>query len=606
MRTWADVYDSTGSRVAVVDAIISANATAKLDEAGTFDLQCAVDEPIVDYLITGNEIALWAQEDNETPIQWVRGRIIKPKYAESGDNTTISIAGRDLMEELRWRTVGLGRAYNAQTIQTIMSSLTSLVNGWTAYVETASAALLQTARFDGTKVLKAILKSADQMGLHVRTGSELRLLEVGAFGDRAATVLGVPIRAMHAPSSSARELYDNDAVLLIDSISVTEDGDTLVNWAIPMGAGEGSAATTLKDTSFKILNSDNTTYRAGTTPYYPIYRRVNDFGIVEYYIDASLGDTQHQDTLSFKEIGPIANSATAKALASDALATACIESLKRTRTALTSYTVSVRKVRADIRPGDRIRLTYKGMISTLNSPRATRRELVYIDVDEDMWVMAVQRGISDSGIVTTLTINTVDRHIQDDMDIVVEVLDRSEVTNLSVQTFPFWSENTYTQFITYGARFATFKFQVDANVTDLMAIYIRFKSEPLFTLTHISPAGLGAGVPIDNYFQLIQGDQHPKGVHLYVDGVDVSSSYSGPWNPVNTDNTALDVSCDITSLILAGDIYSEHIIELRAEVLGTGGTYDVPGYSSPSVNAGQKSSGLIEMNIRCRGIARAF
>jgi len=286
MRIWAEVYDSSGAEVAFIDSLISANASSRLDEAGTFDLQCALQQDVIDYLINGNEIALYAQEDTETPVQWTRGKIIKPRIQETGDNLSISISGRDLMDELRMKVVGLGRSYNAQTVQTIMDDLVGLVDGWTADVETANASLLQTARFDGAKVLKAILQSTKQLGLHIRNGTVNRTLEIGAFGTAATTANGQAIWAMRAPSSITPEFYSNNNVLVIDTISVTDDLDPSVNWAIPMGAGEGTAATTLKDTSYEILNTDNTVYRAGTTPTYPIYIRTNDFDIDEYYIDA--------------------------------------------------------------------------------------------------------------------------------------------------------------------------------------------------------------------------------------------------------------------------------------------------------------------------------
>ena len=122
MRVWAEVYDQSGAKVAWTEAIISANVAAGLDEAGTFDLACGLDQDVIDYLIRDNEIALFVQEDNEPAVQWVRGKIIKPRVQESGDNLTINISGRDLMDELRYVVVGLGRSYTAQTLQTIMSS----------------------------------------------------------------------------------------------------------------------------------------------------------------------------------------------------------------------------------------------------------------------------------------------------------------------------------------------------------------------------------------------------------------------------------------------------------------------------------------------------
>lgn len=603
MRVWANVYSSS-LQVAVLDEIISANVSTRLDEAGTFDLQCVVSEKVFTYLVRDNEVSIWAQEDTETPLEWMRGVIIKTRVQETGDNITVSISGRDLMEELRWKTVGLGRTYTAQTVQDIMDDLVSDVSGWTASVETAHASDIQTARFDGTKVLKAILKSADQLGLHARMGTETRVLEIGAFGDAATTELGQTIYIMHSTSSVSRELYDNDAVLLVDAISVTEDGDTLVNWAIPMGAGEGSAATTLKYTSYKILNEDGTTYQSGTTPYYPIYTRVNDASIREFYIDASAGDTEHQDTLSFKEIGPIANSTLAKQYAADALAVACIEQLKRTRTPLVSYTVSVKKVRSALRPGDKIHLSYKGMVWTANDPRATNMELTYIDVDEDLWIMGVQKSINDQGITTTLQVNTVDQHIKDDTDIIVDVLDRSEVQNLSIQTFPAWIINSSKDFIQTDTvvggpswKTAIFNMKIDELVTDIIKVTLQFKTETLFATATVTTAG--AWTPIYNQ-RILKGTIYPQVISLEINGVDVTSALGGTWGP---SNAAVDVELDITSYIInaVGGIYQDHSIIFSCGTV-TSATENYPNYSASSTILA--SNGVVYCETRALVLAR--
>lgn len=605
MRIWADVYNSSGVKVAQIHSLISANATAVLDQAGTFDLQCALDPDVLSYLVNGNEVALFAQEDEETPFQWTRGKIVKPRVQETADNVNISIGGRDQINELNFRTVGLGRSYSAQTMQTIMSDLAELVPGWTASVETASASLLQTARFDGSRVLRAISQSLKQLGLHFRLSETSRQIEVGAFGVAATTANGEAIWAMQAPSSFSKELYSNDNVLIIDSISVTEDSDPVLNWAIPMGAGEGTAATTLKDTSYEILNaSDNTIYRAGTVPTYPIYLRVNDFGINEYYIDASDGDELRQDTLSFKTIGPIANSALAKQLASDALADACMASLARTRIALTSYTLNVRKMRVNVKPGELLHVQYKGMVPTIGG------NLTYIDVDDDLWVMSVQHSASDSGFTHTLQVSTIDRHVMDDTDILVEVLDRSEVRNVSIQTFPFGFQDSSERVIqgntpaTTPYRDATFGIQIPDIFVDVIKVSLHFITRPLYSTTDVGPV-TGAATPyaLDYSFRVYESTNYPSDISLFIDGVDRTTALGGPWNP-SAGNSAVDVTLDITNYIVnaVGGLYQDHSIVFKAgDKTGEGRVST----SHPSEST-DTSNGVIEAKILFLGTARAI
>lgn len=616
MRIWAEVYDTSGAKVAFIDSLISANAASRLDEAGTFDLQCALQQDVIDYLVNGNEIALYAQEDTETPVQWTRGKIIKPRIQETGDNLSISISGRDLMDELRMMVVGLGRSYNAQTVQTIMDDLVGLVSGWTASVETASASLLQTARFDGAKVLKAILQSTKQLGLHIRNGTVNRTLEIGAFGTAATTANGQAIWAMRAPSSITPEFYANDNVLVIDTISVTDDLDPSVNWAIPLGAGEGTAATTLKDTSYEILNTDNTIYRAGTTPTYPIYIRTNDFGIDEYYIDASDGDDLRQDTLSFKNIGPIANSTLAKQLASDALADACMASLARTRVALTSYTLTVRKLRVTVQPGDLIHVQYKGVVPTTGDPKATRSSLTYIDVDEDLWVMGVQRSASDSGFMTTLQVSTIDQHVMDDTDLLVEVLDRSEVQNVSIQTFPFGFQDSSERVFHGDSRGSAYQRNADFSLlipdifTDVIKISLRVMSRPLYTLTDVGTYSVPStpySSAIGYNYVVYKSTIYPSDIKLMIDGVDRTTALGGPWNP-SAGNSPVDTTLDITQYIIndSGGLYQNHTLSFFSDLDKTADIAVQSGsLHNPSVSP-IANTGIIEAKILFLGTARGI
>ncbi len=611
MRVWAEVYNPSGVKVAFIDAIISANASNRLDEAGTFDLQCGLDQDVIDHLINGNEIALYGQEDNEPKLLWTRGKIVQPRIQETGDNLSISINGRDQINELNFRTVGLGRSYNAQTVQAIMSDLVELVPGWTALVETASAARLQTARFDGSKVLRAVSQSVKQLGLHFRLGNS-RTLEVGAFGTAATTANGTAIRAMKAPSSAGRELYDNDAVLLIDTISVTPDFDPIVNWAIPMGAGEGTAATTLKDTTYQILNTDNSIYRAGTIPTYPIYRRVNTFGVAEYYVDASNGDDLRQDTLSFKTIGPIANSLLAKQLASDALADAAIESLRRTRDELISYTLTAQKMRVDLNPGDLIHVQYKGVVPMTGDPKATRPTLVYIDVDEDLWVMGVQRSGSDSKFVTTLQVSTIDRHVMTEADLVVQVMDRTEVQNLSVQTFPFGFQDSSERVI-QGATLpsdaqykpATFSLKVPNFFTEVIRVDLQLVTRPLYSMTDVGPDnfyGTGAHA-LDYSYAVYPSTNYPSDITVTIDGIDRTVALGGPWNP-SAGNSAVNVTLDISSYIAdaAGGLYIDHSIVFAAGYK----TSEVRVSTSHNPQTANSSNGIVEAKFLVFGMARGI
>ncbi len=601
MRTFAEVYSPTGTKLAYIAAIEVATVRERLDQAGTVNLQCALDERVITHLTNGNVVYVYVQEDEELPSLWAAARIIKVSIGETDSALNISIDCRDLIDELRDVTVGFGREYTQQTKQVIFDALVTLKTGWTSSVASSIASELMTARYDGAKALRAIVRTAEETGVHFRSGDTPRLLEIGPFGDDATSPTGRTVRCIKPPSSITPDLLAQDNVLLIESMQQVLDSDQVCNWAIPTGAGEGAAATTLKYTSYKILNVDNTVYRSGAVAEWPIYRRVNAFGVEEYYIDATDGDARREDTPSFKEIGPIANSDLGKQYASDALAEATFAWLNRMRTALESYKFSVNHCPYRIKVGDKVQVEYTGVVEFVpgsGNPLASRAELRYLDVDEPMWVTGVTRSISESGLSQSLEVSTVDRYIMDDTDIVVELAEKMQVTNLAVKSYTTSYEKTYYDDTgNNGSAYspARFRFRAADNVSDVVKVFISFRTFPLVDST-ASQANF-AGSTYQLWWQLTDGYNYPSDVSLWVNNVDVTADY-GPsglqWNDGGV-NAALDVQdLDITQLIIDNGIHNETLIEIKCEAR-TGEVRFNTGY--PSLVQTTASNGRVEMTF---------
>jgi len=604
MRTFAEVYSSGGVKLAHISRIISTTVRDKLDAAGTLNLQCPLDERVIKYLVNPNVIYVYGQQDTEPPALWCAGRIIKVSITETDNARGISIDGRDLIDELRDYTVGIGRQYTAATSQTVYDGLVTLAPGWTAEVDSSIASNLLTARYDGAKALKAIGRTVKEQGVHFRRGDTARVLEVGPFGDRALSPQGKGVRAIQSPSSVTPGLLKQDEVLLIENMSVVTDSDEIVNWAMPTGSGEGAAATTLKYTSYKIFNTDNSTYQAGAASTYPIYYRLNDFGIEEFYIDASDGVAQRQESPVFKEIGPISNSDLAQQYASDALALATMEWLTRMRTALTVYKFSVQHCPYVIKVGQQILLQYSGVAPMLGDPLASQPELRYIDVDELVWVTGVTRQISESGLVQTFEVATIDRHLMDDTDMVVELAEQMQVQNLSVKTRVATYEKTYYDEVGNNGDDApaVFLLRMKDTVVDVLDVRISFRTFPLRSTT--ASQAIFASSTYQLWWQLTDGYNYPSDVSLYVNGVDVTADY-GPdglqWNDGGV-NAALDVQdLDITQLVRDNGIHNTSEISLYCD-LRVGEVRFNSGY--PSLSQATASNGKVEMTFNITVLVR--
>lgn len=612
MRVVAEVYDTSGYRSGPpITAIKSASVTEQLDGAGSISLEVGMDERVLDNLVNEAETRIRVQRyDGQPLVEWGRGVIRDNELTDEEGGTRLSVSGPDTLDLLTEETVGLGRSYTNQTMSTIINDLISL-KGWTASIDTSVASDLQTSRFDGVNVLQALIRTVQEKGCHFRNGLIPNTIEVGAFGDNATDAVGAKVRAIRPPSIISRELQENTSVVLIDRISRSSKSDDVVNWCIPLGAGEGSAALTLKDTTYVVYDAVTGAVVSGYTPStYPIYRKLNTYGIYEYYIDASGGARTRKAVVSFKEIGPVANDTEAKQLAANALVQAATAYLDRQKVALVCYKISAKNVQAVIRPGDKIRVRYKGEIEINDETRSTRPRLTYINVNEDMWVMKVLRKLSDSGIDYDFEVSTVDRYAMDSTRIVVSMMQAMQARNMSVQTFPFGFQDSSERVLQGGSspsdaqyKPAQFSLQIPDIFTDVIKVQLRVITRPLYSLTDVGPDNFaGSGLQNLSYFYAVYpGSNYPSDITLTIDGVDRTTALGGPWNP-SAGNSAVDITLDITQYIVnaPGGLYQDHSLVFAAGYK----TADMKVNTSHMNQIANSSSGIVEAKILFMGTAR--
>lgn len=542
MRLYAKVYTAAGVLQKVVQDIKSVQITKALDGAGSIGLSYSAASNAADAISEEDRIDLYL-EQNEISKQ-VGSGVVRDITVDDSDTASFSASGPDSLDALTRKSVLLGRIYNNEPIINIASDLVSLVTGWSIDVDTTDS---QTARFDGTNVLKALIRVAEEKGLHLREGSDPNTLEMGAFGDDSGLMAVAPHLLSH-------DLDNRDDVLLIDHISRKSSTRKVVNWIIPIGGGEGTAALTLENSTRTSPYAIQTmTAPDGRTLYY-----LTDDDSVDLY-----GEIQR--IVTFKEISPVANSSAAKVLAANALYDAAAAWLQRNAVKLVSYTLSVKHAPANVRPGDKIRVLYKGVIETETGTRT------YMNVPGEMfWMMKVNRTISDSGVSMTLDVATVDQHEADTASIVVGAIEAINVRNVAVQTFPCYYQDS-SERICQGwpgvppsypaAKNAKFSLQFPDLMTVVTSVKFQIISRPLYTLTDEYWGTVGS-TPL-KYWYVIEGANYPCDLGIIINDVDVTTALGGPWNP-SGGNDPVDVTVDISAYILdaAGGIFQTHTIQI--------------------------------------------
>lgn len=583
MRFWCEVYTLSGVFEGIVYNLTSVSKIKLLDGAGSINLTYSGSNELATTLIQKERrVRVFVEDDGGTRFHSA-GDIVEINVNAS-DKTAFTASGPDTLLALTRRTVGLGRSYTDESVYNIVTDLLDIVGGgWFATVDDGVGN--QTSRFDGVSVLKALIRTAQELGLHLREGLDSNEVEIGAFGE------DIGITAL-APGSMTPELEDNDSIVLITDFKQKSSSRDVCNTVTPLGAGEGAAALTLRDSTRSTAGGYPYDIQVGTEPdgrtryYLQDDDSIDLYGIIE------------KPPVVFKEIGPVANSSAAKILAANALYDAAAAWLQRNAVSLDSYSLNVRKVRKQIRPGDLIHIGMKDLVETATGSFTP----VNIRTEDTFWVMKITETISEQGATAALEVNTVDRQEMDMVETIVGAVESISVKNISVQTFVQTFVYTYVREIAGTNVDAEFILDVPNTIIDLLYVAISFRSFPLMAPTYY----YGALVPPELNWDVTQGYNYPSGLTLWINGTDVTSGVGGgtAWNSgsnVQTDEGPFDITTYIENA--SGGIYQAHAITMKAEQRSGEVRIDT-GY--PSRTNLTASTGKIEMTFVVVGTTQAL
>ncbi|MBZ0295004.1 MAG: hypothetical protein K8L99_20745, partial [Anaerolineae bacterium] len=416
MQIWADVYSPQATLLGPgpIVHISGARINRGLDGADSFSFDVpGTDARGLDLLQTKRRIQLKTL-DGGNEINLGRFIIENIGARDTSSGWTRSCSGPGQLGELKFKTTRRGRKYDAQTVSAVIDSLLGLTSGWT---RSGSSSNLVNVRYDGATLLKAVQSLVTQQGIHFRQGAS-GILEVGAFGESNG------LRAINTAVASVG-LGVNDDVMLIESFSLDEDSEAIVNWLEPLGAGRGDAALTLEKST-------------RTTPY-TIQSETGPDGRTVYFIEDASSQAANgliEKTGTFKDIAPLSNSEADQIAAANALYDMAASWLQRYSQKYVAYTMSVKKVPKLIKPGEKIHVSYHGWITDEAGERVDFRT-----IEDDFWVMEVSTTFSTSGITTHLKVATIDRYEQDVTGIILGALEEIRIQNVSVE--PYFSKSIY-------------------------------------------------------------------------------------------------------------------------------------------------------------------
>lgn len=404
-----DFYGMDGQRIGPgpVTTAKSVSITRLLDAVGSVNVDFPGTDQRVLSLIAPKRRVRIRFDDGSGITEIGRMIIEKTTSTDSANGFTKSIEGPDSMAELKFRNTRRGRKYTEATVNAIVDDLLTLVPGWS---RGGSVTDVTTVRFDSPSVLKALRTLVSRKGVHFRQ-NPYGIIEIGTFGNASGITV---VNRATAPI----ELEENRDIMLIESLTLVEDSEDIINWIEPIGAGRGDAAITLeKSTRFEP---------------YPILTETGPDGRTVYYLNDVASEGSYgrvEKTGEFKDVVPVGTSEADQVAIANALYDLAVTYLTRYKEPYTSYILNVRNAKQTVQPGDKIRLRDQFRILSDDGSFVDVR-----DIDADFWVMEVSERIGVDRALR-LKVASVDRVALDESEVVVGALESISISNVSVEPF---------------------------------------------------------------------------------------------------------------------------------------------------------------------------
>ncbi len=588
-----DILDASGNKVGdgPLKNIIQVDDTRILDKLGMLTFVIPASDPKAQFIAAGRSFDVFDEVDGYL------GRFLfnKMNFLDQAGRSLLIVQTWSILKELVYFISGFAREYAASQVETIIDDLVTDVSGWT----TSTGTNLGTANvtYQGQTIYQAVEELAKRWGLHFRLGSGTRVLEFDAFG-----VLNNNVRFTNLSGQSTD--FDGTKTAVIKSIKKMIATDEVYNRVIAVGAGNGAAQLVLLDTE--------------VGDFFTVTSRTRTNGQDETFIEDVASQTQfgvREVVLIFDQVRPIANTDTAKTQAQTELLKNAERWLNRYKDAREQFdNLLVYGLETDVNVGEMVNVRYKGFDENND---------LYLDVDDDFWVMQVTRQRRATGMRShNFKVVNIDRVELTDQDIMANAVKAIQSEKLWIRPTAFRFENTYYDYVQavvgVAGKTAKFTLSIDDTVTDVTRVVLRFKSHLLANVISTSnllghPSGSG-GAFVQNFW-LVQEDanaQFPRDISITINGVnydnnakvDYLSGGTGPWNP-DPANVSVTVEIDVTDVILteAGGIFQDFDIEFTCEPTSVA---QLITYSAGAASSTAASHGNIELTIKVQGVSMAI
>ncbi len=467
--------------------VIGAQVITELDKAGQVTVTVpALSQRAIDLVDTEVELNI------KTVDGVVGSGLLQTWDVATGAQPTFGLSGPDLFGELMYLMTGYNATYDNVAVDSAIigttATATSLLGGtgWTQGAVSINGDVTpNTITFEAATRLSALITLCKQIGHHFRQGASVRTLDVGVFGVNSG------IRILN-PRDITVEMKDSDVMGYISQITVSTISADLENKMFPLGKSKfdmRDADTALTDilvqTQFGLQGFATTSDDAVTGAVIPVtattdgtrlfrvgeeiwigdaddWTATHEYGIIDSItvdvsitLTAALGnayaagqdviqrpqfyitDTASVSSFGTRESCPqfpwigASNTAadiTIQQQAATALYWACQARMTRYKDPYKAYTISqILDLPISLRVGQKVRVRYLGV----GGPGGN----IYLDIDDDFYVMKITRTWDGSGAggtrgICSLDVTNVSRPTPNNLNLLVFNLDNNRWTLL--------------------------------------------------------------------------------------------------------------------------------------------------------------------------------
>jgi hypothetical protein len=238
-----DLYNTRGDAklgIGPLANITYVEQTEYIDQAGNLRFGVpATDIEAIGYL--RNECLAFVKTEEG---YWPPG-IVRSRGLALTPTPTYDVSGPDILGELGQLSTELAREYSDEYASGIIQDLISTwIDPLWAYSYLFGDDPQITHRFDGETLLAAVMFVVQRLDLHFRlklgtpAGVDFRYIVIDDFGDDCG------LRLINVQQQRYEQQSNTDIALLRD-LELVEESSRIVNWLLPLGAGDGRGQLTM-------------------------------------------------------------------------------------------------------------------------------------------------------------------------------------------------------------------------------------------------------------------------------------------------------------------------------------------------------------------------